>query len=414
MKCDRCGGDVVDGKCTYCGKVFYDPDDPAGTGTNPSVNNRQNSKASNRKGMMFVIGVTVVVCFYAIFSASTDSDIETTSSASIEDTMSLWADEPTDINDFDYDIVGKGIHIKKYKGKDKKIRIAPSYEIDGNVYSVVELDGTFVTKYIDSVIVPEGVTEIADNTFNSCGVKYVYLPSTLKKISNNFLRYFHDVEKLYYGGSEQNWYSLVSIPSDKIDAKEIIFNADPNPEATSEMIQESLQDKFELDPIKNFSYVLSGDEIIINSYKGDNSIVEVMPAYIIEGVEYKTNLTEFKATSDVKTWIFDEGITDINKNAFNNISVEKIFFPSSMNVVYDTLLANISLDDGIKVEIYYGDSEDKWDSILTVYEPGSLADAEGPEELGRTLAEKLNKVIDPKYNKDNFRYHFNSSPDELK
>lgn len=78
-------------------------------------------------------------------------------------------------------------------------------------------DATFLFSNVTSVIVPEGVTHLDDNTFNTSGVKFVYLPSTLTEINDNFLSYFHDGDKLYYGGTQDQWDSLVTAERSDID-----------------------------------------------------------------------------------------------------------------------------------------------------------------------------------------------------
>ena len=46
------------------------------------------------------------------------------------------------------------------------------------------------------------------------------------KGSYSFYKYFHDVEKIYYGGTEEEWTTLTdSAERADIDATEIIYNA---------------------------------------------------------------------------------------------------------------------------------------------------------------------------------------------
>ena len=145
---------------------------------------------------------------------------------------SIWAKDYTSIEDFDYYIDGNNIYIKKYKGKSKKVKINSTYIIDGAEYNVVEFtEGVFALKSVYSVILPEGLTSIANNTFNSCGVKYVYIPSTLEREeeSYGFYDYFNGVEKIYYGGTEEQWAIITNnVERSKIDAVQIICNANVN------------------------------------------------------------------------------------------------------------------------------------------------------------------------------------------
>ncbi len=135
----------------------------------------------------------------------------------------IWAGTATQLESFEYYLNGESITLTGYSDSDKKVNIAPEYDINGNSCKVVSLDGTFVLDRITSAIIPEGVKSISDNAFNSCGVKYLYLPSTLTDF--NGWHYFHDGEKLYYGGTEQQWNSLYTGERKDIDFTQIIFNA---------------------------------------------------------------------------------------------------------------------------------------------------------------------------------------------
>lgn len=166
---------------------------------------------------------------YLLIGVTSDDSSNNETTQTKEDSNSIWAEDYTSINDFDYYIDGNKLYIKEYEGEDSKIRINSKYTIEGKEYIVKELiDGTFVSESIDSVIIPEGVVELEKHTFNCSDVKYVYLPSTLKEISSSFLGYFHDVEKIYYGGSEEQWKKLVDEDREDIDVKEIIYDADVN------------------------------------------------------------------------------------------------------------------------------------------------------------------------------------------
>lgn len=121
---------------------------------------------------------------------------------------SVWLSGNTDIEDFKYKTDGLSIYIEEYNGSSKQVRIAGTYEVDGKEMTVESLDGTFALDDVDSVIVPEGVTKLSDNCFNSCGIQFLYLPSTLKEFKG--WSYFHDIKKLYYGGTEEEWAALLN------------------------------------------------------------------------------------------------------------------------------------------------------------------------------------------------------------
>lgn len=142
------------------------------------------------------------------------------------DMNSVWAGSYSSLDDFEYYIDGNEIHIKDYVGNKRKVRINSSYDIDGTTMNVVSFDGTFALENVSSVIIPDGTQSMSNNVFNSCGVKYVYLPASLTQFDG--WSYFHNAEKIYYGGTEEQWESLCTVDRSRIDVVQIICNANPN------------------------------------------------------------------------------------------------------------------------------------------------------------------------------------------
>lgn len=260
MKCDSCGAPVENGKCTYCGKIFRE-----------NASEKQYSETRENKGeyvyaqpcsqpqtpfwkktwfvvlicifMPYVgvfilwaakkptniiarilITIVLALCSIGIFANSNSSENENKN-----ENNSAWLEGYTDINDFEYYIDGNKIFLTDFHSSDKKIRINTSYEIDGNAYDVASLDGVFTLDNVTSVIIPEGVRSVARNEFNSCGVEFLYLPSTLQDVGgDSFWGYFHDVEKIYYGGTEEQWNQICTVERSEIDAKQIVFDANPD------------------------------------------------------------------------------------------------------------------------------------------------------------------------------------------
>jgi len=136
---------------------------------------------------------------------------------------SVWADSITPLSDFEYYIDGTEIYLKDYHGSSKKVRISSSYDVEGKAMKVVSLDGTFTLENVTSVILPEGVKSISANCFNSCGIDYLYIPLSLEDIPNTFWGYFHDMEKIYYGGTEVQWSNICTVERNKLDVKQVVF-----------------------------------------------------------------------------------------------------------------------------------------------------------------------------------------------
>lgn len=142
------------------------------------------------------------------------------------DMNSVWASSYANLDDFEYYIDENEIYIKDYIGKRRKVRIKSSYDVDGTIMNVVSFDGTFALENVSSVIIPEGTQSMSNNVFNSCGVKYVYLPASLTQFDG--WSYFHNVEKIYYGGTEEQWKTFCTVDRSRVDVVQIICNANPN------------------------------------------------------------------------------------------------------------------------------------------------------------------------------------------
>ena len=133
------------------------------------------------------------------------------------DNINVWATIFTPINDFRYylDRENHTITLIGYDvGSDSnisKVLLSPVYTIDGEDYTLVSMgsDACFFGKtWIESVIIPEGVTYIEGSCFNSCGVTDVYLPSTLEEIPNDMLSYLGGNCKIYCN-------SKINLPSER-------------------------------------------------------------------------------------------------------------------------------------------------------------------------------------------------------
>ena len=167
--------------------------------------------------------------------------------------------------------------------------------------------------------------------------------------------------------------------------------------------------------IDEFDYEISGDEVILDEFDGKNKVLEIKPSYEVDGKEYKTNLSEFYLSgSDVETLILYDGISEVNTAMFNMSDVNKVFFPKTMENVYDYTLAYLHPDDGQMIQIYYEGTQDEWSEIFTEYKRTKVEDAEGAEEIGTAIADKINDMIGTEYDSSKFEFFFLASPDDLK
>ncbi len=132
-------------------------------------------------------------------------------------------------------------------------------------------------------------------------------------------------------------------------------------------------------PLSDFEYEKDEDDktIKITGYKGNSTKLWIASSYDIKGETYWIDATEgapfiFK---EVKSIIFDEGITSISPTVFNSMkNIQYIYFPSTIETFNDTsmfgedmfsyLSSSKKLDDRLNNEelkgIYFGGSIDEW------------------------------------------------------
>lgn len=169
--------------------------------------------------------------------------------------------------------------------------------------------------------------------------------------------------------------------------------------------------------IEDFKYELSGNTIVLNKYTGKAETLEIQASYMIDGTEYKTDLSDFQVgigNSKVKTLILCEGITEVKNSIFNSCDIEKVYFPKSMTVVNDDTLSYLHPDEGQTIKIYYGGTQDEWATIFKEYKRTLVEDAEFGEEMGQAAADKVNEMMGHEYDSSLFEYFFSTSPDNLK
>ena len=71
-------------------------------------------------------------------------------------------------------------------------------------------------------------------------------------------------------------------------------------------------------------------------------------------------------------------------------------------------------EDGDLIQIYYAGTQDDWGNIFTEYKRTKVEDAEFGEELGTSIADKINSMLGGDYDSSEFEYYFSASPDDLK
>jgi hypothetical protein len=145
--------------------------------------------------------------------------------------------------------------------------------------------------------------------------------------------------------------------------------------------------------ISDFDYDIEGSTVKLHGYDGKCKVLEILPTYNIDGTDYLY----------VESIIFQEGITEIYDTIFNSCDVQKVFFPKSMENVTDKALSYLSpKENGDLIQIYYAGTQDDWGNIFTEYKRTKVEDSEFGEEMGESIADKLNEMMGSKYDSSEF------------
>ena len=81
---------------------------------------------------------------------------------------------------------------------------------------------------LESVVIPEGVTEIQNGCFSNCNaLKTIWLPASLSMVSYSQFENCVSLSDIYYAGSEEQWDQIMeSLSKGLLDYATIHFNSE--------------------------------------------------------------------------------------------------------------------------------------------------------------------------------------------
>ena len=170
--------------------------------------------------------------------------------------------------------------------------------------------------------------------------------------------------------------------------------------------------------IEDFSYSIDNGVLKLKEYKGSDKTVHIGASYLIDGQDYKTDLSEFMAGigNHIDTIVFDEGITSVQENVFNSCDVQNIYFPSTMTEITAYTLSYLHPDEGTKIQIYYSSTEDNWKEIYKNgpdgYSDSYQSGAEFANELNELMGDETSDE-DMYKDENNYTFHFQSDEGEV-
>lgn len=171
--------------------------------------------AKEKKGKIVKIIIAVLAVFIivdVIMALSGKGSKDDTQTASGEKHGVTGIEVDVDpIENFNYEIKGEKVMLKSCDTSNSTLVIAKSYKIDGKKYKT-DLSNFQVgigNNRVETLILSEGIKTVNTAIFNSCDVKRVYFPKTMKKVYDYTLSYMNpdegEIIKIYYGGTQDEW-----------------------------------------------------------------------------------------------------------------------------------------------------------------------------------------------------------------
>lgn len=351
-----------------------------------------NNKLMHVIGILICVSLALLIAFRAGHTSTekpVESSIETTStSAEVIETVitdapelvSIWASEPTSIDNFEYYIRDNTIFLTDYIGDEEKVWINSEYIIDGETYTVGDsLGSLFSLGSVYSVILPEGVTQVSGSIFNSCGVKYIYIPQSLISDDGSgwypWYGYLFDVDRVFYGGSEEQWQEITNYTErSDIDVMQIIYNVS----------MDDLMSTYDYAPViadpqsngdtdngvwasgptslSSFEFYIDGDTIFLTKYIGESEKVWIGREYIIDGQTYTvcSSLESLVGLSSASSLIISEGFTYIRDLFLWDSDLMYVYIPQSL----DPELCGDFYNNFVEIkEVHFGGTEEEWATL---------------------------------------------------
>lgn len=243
----------------------------------------------------------------------------------------------TPITSFEYELVGTTVILKKFIGDEKEIKIAPSYNINGNIYKVTKIgDNCFEGSDIVSIEMNDKITKIGMEAFKDCAnLKSVKLPENLKALYNGVfkncvnLKSIEFPESMYYLGSYA-FYNTGLTHADIVDT----------------ITYMGMYCFSECDELVSVDFSKKLQRIANHCFEGCDKLAEVV---LPENV-YAINDYAFAGCTAMTTAEINKECYFIGQNAFANCSIEKLQIPCTalygVNSFANAVLKEITVVQG--------------------------------------------------------------------
>ncbi|MBR3149278.1 MAG: leucine-rich repeat protein [Eubacterium sp.] len=221
------------------------------------------------------------------------------------------------------------------------------YDSRGNCNAVIETETNKLIVGTNTTVIPDSVTEIGDEAFYGRNITSIAVPASVTKIGEDAFGGCKELKDIYFGGTAQQWLSIVTYSSTQNDAirEAVIHCSDYN-------VNEG-DFKYGVSENSYYGGVQKG-ELYIYEYTGNDANVTV-PATIAGVPVASINQNTFSDNDTVENVVVSEGIKYINHHAFNNCSnLKTISLPKSLAYLAYNRDTDYNWDEGYWYYVYQG------------------------------------------------------------
>ncbi|MBR6681557.1 MAG: leucine-rich repeat domain-containing protein [Clostridia bacterium] len=278
---------------------------------------------------------------------------------------------PAPATDFDYEVVGEAVTIKKYKGTTTEVEIPAT--IEGKPVTVIGEGAFNDIRTITKIVIPEGIVTIEKQAFYNCrGITEIVVPNSVKTIGDEAFYNCRTLESFTLGSG------VTSIGVKPIESRALTtLKLTGGDNAYFKVENGCLVD------IANKKLLVGAMQETVIIPAG----VEIIGEYALYG--HGATDTDGDGTSEtwvkhvVKTIVVADGVKVIEKGAFDATSVQVLVLPKSVTEIGNALAANTPLHKNKKFNlelgnIYYEGTEEEYKAITKGGSNNAISGANAP------------------------------------
>ena len=235
-------------------------------------------------------------------------------------------------NDYEIAASNTEVLVTKYNGEETIVEIPKEFDIYNNKFVITGIGANaFSNTSIESLTLPEGVTDIYSNAFGGCeNLEILYLPDSIKRISEDA---FTGCKIREYHGPA---YALHFFNQENLDKVYITSGSmfETNLKRTTKLTYFEASDNVEFKQ----NLVCTIEEAKINA----KAIRYLVDTYLknVTVTSGEIPVTGFYGYNNLYFVTLEEGVTKIKSEAFKGTFIESINIPASCTYIEDSIFMN--------------------------------------------------------------------------